>query len=275
MSREDLPIITKSRLTHDLRALGLEPGQVVMLHASVKAAGWVVGGPDVVLDALLEVLTPAGTLAMYIAWEDGTYEMGGWSKEKRQAYLDECPGFDPATARAYRKWSILTEYLRTRAGARRSGNPEWSMAALGARAEWLTKDHHMDHGAGPGSPMERLVEAGGKVLLLGAPLSEVSILHYAEYLARVPDKRVVRYSQPVMRQGKREWVEVEELDSCEGIADWSGPGGHYFEAIVREYLNASRGRQGLVGAAQSYLFDTADLVDFAARWMEREFARLP
>ena len=113
MSREDLPIITKSRLTHDLRALGLEAGQMVMLHASVKAAGWVVGGPDVVLDALLEVLTPAGTLAMYIAWEDGTYEMGGWSKEKRQAYLDECPGFDPATARAYRKWSILTEYLNS------------------------------------------------------------------------------------------------------------------------------------------------------------------
>jgi aminoglycoside 3-N-acetyltransferase len=271
MSREDPPLITRSRIVRDLRSLGLEAGQVVMLHASVKAVGWVVGGPDVVLDALLEVLTPAGTLMMYIAWEDGTYEMRGWPEEKRQAYLDECPGFDASTSRAHRKWSVLTEYLRTRPGARRSGNPEWSMAAVGEKAGWLTKDHPMNHGAGPGSPMARLVEAGGKVLLLGAPLTAVSLLHYAEYVARVPNKRSVRYSEPVMQEGRREWVEIEELDSEDGIADWPGPGGDYFTAIMQEFLSSGRGRQGLVGAGESYLLDAAELVDFAARWMEREF----
>lgn len=244
-----------------------------MMHASVKAVGWVVGGPDIVLEALLDVLTPKGTLMMYVAWEDGTYEMRQWPKEKRQAYLEECPGFDPATSRAYRKWSILTEYIRTRPGARRSGNPEWSMAAIGAKAEWLTKDHPLNHGAGPGSPMERLVQAGGKVLLLGCPPSTLSLLHYAEYLARVPDKRIVRYSTPVLSQGRREWIEVEELDSGDGIVDWPGPDGDYFRAIMEEFLARGRRRQGPVGAAQSYLFDAAELVDFATIWMEREFGR--
>jgi aminoglycoside 3-N-acetyltransferase len=71
-----------------------------------------------------------------------------------------------------------------------------------------------------------------------------------------------------MRDGRREWVPVEELDSDRGIVDWPGD---YFEAIMREFIAAGRTREGLVGAAQSYLFDAAEAVEFAARWMEREF----
>ena len=51
---------------HDVRALGVAPGTVLMLHASVRSIGWVVGGPDVVLDALVEALGPTGTLMMYV-----------------------------------------------------------------------------------------------------------------------------------------------------------------------------------------------------------------
>ena len=64
MDHEEPPIVTKSKLIEDLKALGVGPGQVVMLHASVKATGWVVGGPDVILHALREVLGPDGTLMM-------------------------------------------------------------------------------------------------------------------------------------------------------------------------------------------------------------------
>jgi aminoglycoside 3-N-acetyltransferase len=267
----DRPVITRSRLVTDLRALGVEAGQVVMLHVSVKAIGWVVGGPDVVLDALLEVLTPDGTLMMYVAWEGDAYEMDteDWPEARKQACLAEHPPFDAARSRAYRKWSILTEYLRTRPGAHRSANPECSMAAVGAQAEWLTRDHPLQHGAGPGSPLEKLVQAGGKVLLLGSPTSDVTVLHYAEYLADVPDKRTVRYRAPLLREGQREWVWVEELDGNKGIADW--PGEEYFSPIVQGYLDSGRGRAGKVGAAESYLLEAPEVVDFAARWMEREF----
>jgi len=249
----------------------VEAGQVVMLHASVKAVGWIVGGPDVVLDALLDVLTPAGTLMMYVAWEDSPYPMNEWPPEKQQAYQAECPGFDPTTSRACREWGILTEYIRTRPGARRSENPEWSMVAIGEKAEWLTKDHPMQYGAGPGSPLHKLVDARGKVLLLGSPLNRVTLLHYAEHLARVPDKRIARYRLPVIRDGRREWVQFEELESSKGIVDW--PQGDYFEAIMREFLATGKAREGKVGAAQSYLFDAAEVVEFGAGWMEREFTR--
>ena len=120
-----------------------------------------------------------------------------------------------------------------------------------------------------GSPLERLCEAGGEVLLLGTPLNTVTLLHYAESLADVPGKRTVRYRQPILVDGRKTWVEVEEYDTSNGIKDW--PDGDYSVAIVEGYLAAGHGRAGLVGAARSYLFDARDLTAFAVAWMERAF----
>jgi len=259
------PLVTKSQLSRDLASLGVRPGQTVMLHVSVRAIGWVVGGPDVVLDALLDLLTPQGTLMMYVAWEDRTDHLREWPA----AYRAECPPFDPATSRAHRQWSILTEYLRTRPGACRSGNPSASMAAVGARAQWLTENHPLQYGYGPGSPLARLCEIGGQVLQVGVPLDTVTLLHYSEHMARVRDKRITRYPAPILQNGQPTWVEIEEFDTSKGIVDWEED---YFSAIVRDYLAAGRGRSGTIGAAESHLFDAADLHRFAVAWMESVFA---
>jgi aminoglycoside 3-N-acetyltransferase len=267
--QKDPLLVTRSRLVKDLSSLGVRPGGIIMLHASVKTVGWVVGGPDVILDALREALGPEGTLMMYVGWEDNPYGLEAWPEGRRRAYLEECPPFDPATSRANRTWSILTEYLRTTPGARRSANPEKSMAAVGPKAVWLTEGHPLDYGFGPGSPLEKLCRAGGEVLLLGTPFASVTLIHYAECLADVPGKRVVRYRMPVLVEGQRRWADVEEFDTSDGIRDWGG--GDYFEAIVEAYLAAGDGRTGLVGAARSYLFDARDLTAFGVAWMEREF----
>jgi aminoglycoside 3-N-acetyltransferase len=97
------PPITKSRLAADLKRLGVASGDTLMLHASVKAVGWVVGGPDVVIQALLEVLGNEGTLMMYVGWEDSPWEapyaFAEWPEEWQRAYLEEFPPFNPATSR--------------------------------------------------------------------------------------------------------------------------------------------------------------------------------
>lgn len=256
---------------HDLRQLGLAPGQTVMLHVSVRAIGWVVGGPDVVIRALLDVLTPQGTLMMYVGWEEAPYELAEWPEDRRRAYLAECPPFDPATSRARRGYSILTEYLRTWPGARRSDHPEASVAAVGSRAGWITADHPLQYAYGPGTPLAKLCEVGGQVLLLGSPLSAITLLHHAEHLAQVPNKRIEHFRMPIRRDGRRVWVEIEEFDTGSGIVDWEG--GDYFEAIARDCLASGRGRTGQVGAASSVLFDAADLVGFAVPWMEDNLGR--
>jgi aminoglycoside 3-N-acetyltransferase len=269
MRKIELPPITRSRLVTDLRKLGITEGDTIMLHASVKAIGWIVGGPDIVIHALLEVLGTYGTLMMYIGWEDSPYDLARWPKEMQQAYLAECPPFDSARSRAYRKWSILTEYLRTWPGAFRSGNPEASCAAVGAKAKWITDNHPLQYGYGLGSPFAKLCEAKGKVLLLGAPFDTITLLHYAEHIANVTNKGIVHYKMPILQDGQRIWVEIEEFDTCGDILRNAK---EYFQTIPREYLSSGKGQSGRVGEAQSYLFDAADFVRFAVQWLEKEYS---
>lgn len=273
MAKSELPPITKSRLTADLKKLGVKHSDTIMMHASVKAIGWIVGGPDVVINAMLDILSKEGTLMMYVAWEeDSPYNLANLPKEWQEAYLKECPPFHPATSRANRGWSILTEYLRTWPGAYRSGNPEASCVAVGARAKWLTENHPLRYGYGPGSPLAKLCEANGKVLLLGAPFDTITLLHYAENLAKVPDKRIVRYKMPVLREGKRVWVEIEEFDTCGNVLPDAE---EYFRIIPCEFLSFGKGISGKVGNAQSYLFDANELVNFAVQWLERKYGKPP
>lgn len=270
MPTSEQRLITKSKLINDLKALGLRPGDVVMLHVSVKAIGWIVGGPDVVLQALFEALTPVGTLMMYVGWEDDPHHFPTCPPEWQQAYWEECPPFDPARSRAKRSMSILTEYLRTWPGAYRSQHPEASVAAVGTQAAWLTENHPLRYGYGDDTPLDKLCQVGGKVLLLGAPLSAITLLHHAEHRANVPHKRITRYPMPILRDGQRVWIEIEEFDTDRGIVDWGGEI-EMFEQIARDFLASGQGRVGKVGAAQSYLFDAPALVKFGVQWLERIF----
>jgi aminoglycoside 3-N-acetyltransferase len=243
-----------------------------MLHASVRAVGWVVGGPNQLLGAVLDALAPDGTLLMYVGSEDSTYEMPSWPAAVQEKYRSEMPTFDPRTTPAYRKWSILCEYLRTWPGSLRSDHPDSSFAAVGPRALELLADQPLDYCLGRGSPLERLCEAGGSVLVLGSPLDNLTLLHYSEATSELPQKRVVRFQAPVLRGGRRVWVDIEGFDLGQGIVDW--PGDDYFGIIARAYLESGWGRSGRVGGAQSYVFDARDLHRFGTDWMERELARL-
>lgn len=256
---------TPAHLRADLQALGLEPGRTIMLHTSVKAVGPVMGGPNTILQAVLDVLTPAGTVMMYAGWEDIPDTVHELSPEAQAVYLDQHPGFDPALARAVRENSVLAEFLRTWPGTRRSANPEASMVANGARAEWLTADHALSYGYGAGSPLEKLTQVGGQVLMLGAPLDTLTVLHHAEYRARLRHKRVIRYTCPVLQDGRKVWVEIEDFDTGDPHDEYT------FEGIARDYLAQRGARQGRVGDATCYLFDAADLVDFAVTWLEARF----
>jgi aminoglycoside 3-N-acetyltransferase len=144
------------------------------------------------------------------------------------------------------------------------------MAAVGAQAHYLTENHPIQYGYGPGSPLEKLYQLDGKVLQVGVSPETVTLLHYTEHMAEVPNKRIMRYPAPILVNGQREWVEIEEFDTASGIVDWDVD---YFGVIVEEYLAAGKGRTGKVGAAQAKLLDAADLHVYAKSWMERHFGQ--
>jgi aminoglycoside 3-N-acetyltransferase len=270
---------TREQLARELVALGVgtadveagAPGDVLMVHASLRTLGPVLGGVNAVILSLLDALGPGGTLAAYVDWEDSAqpYFVGSRAGSLSEETLARLPPFDPRTARASRDHGVLAEAVRTWPGALRSANPGAGVAAVGARAEWLTADHPLDYGYGPGSPLAKLVEARGRILLLGAPLDTVTLLHHAEHLARLPGKRVIRYREPMLVEGRTRWIDVEEFDT--GLPVVEAAPEDFFGELVGDHLAAGRGASGPVGGATCHLLDAAELTDFAVAWMEERW----
>lgn len=225
------------------------------------------GGPDTLIGALRDAVGPSGTIMAYTDWDAGYEDLLDAQGRVPDAWRAHVPPFDPATSRAVRDNGVLPEFLRTTPGALRSGGHGASVAAIGARAEWLTADHPIDYGYGPGSPLAKLVEAGGKVALIGAPLGRMTLLHYAEHLANVPGKRIKRVEVPFARDGAVEWRMIEEFDTADPVL--AGFADDYFATIVGDFLATGQGKRGLVGDAPSVAVEAAAITAFAVDWIER------
>ena len=141
-------------------------------------------------------------------------------------------------------------------------------------------DHPLDSAYGPGSPIERFIARRGKVLMLGAPLDAVTVLHYSEAIADIPGKRRIRYEMPLLdASGEKVWVAAEDWDS-NGITDRFAcaaecGGLDAVETIARAYVMTDRHAEGQVGRAHCHLFDAEDIVRFGVRFLERHFGHRP
>ena len=254
-------------LVADLRALGVRPGAIVMVHTRMSALGWVVGGSETVVRALLDAVGPEGTVCAYAGWEDHVFRDEDWPAEHRDAYRAEPPLFDVATSEAVREHGRIPERLRTWPGAARSDHPEASVVAVGARAGWLTADHPTDHAYGEKTPFARVVEADGQVLMLGAPLDTITLLHHAEAIARTPGKRYVTYQIE-----DRIYHDIDTSDPGAFPYETLELGGEdAFAVIGRAALAAGVGARGQVGDAGCHLFGAGELTAFAVSWMEERF----
>lgn len=260
---------TREELTADLRALGLAAGDLVMVHAALRRVGPVLGMGDAVIAALRDAVGAEGTIAAYADWEADYEDLLDEHGRVPMWWRPHVPPFERDWSRAVRDNGLFPELLRTSRGAVASGNPGARVVAAGARAAWLTAEHAPDYGYGPGSPFARLAEAGGKVLMLGAPLDTMTLIHHAEHLAHIA-KRVIRKEVPFAMERGIEWRTIEEFDTAdppEGFAD------DYFGTVVEDFLATGSGARGKVGEADCVLVDAAPMLAFAVEWIERNAPR--
>ena len=254
---------SRSSLASDLRALGLRAGDVVMVHASLRAVGEVAGGPDQVHLAIADVVGDGGTLFMYASCPRYVDEIGrgNLSPEQEAELLGKLPPFDAETARSARDNGALVEMLRTWPGTRVNPHPA-RFAVRGAHADRLLAPQPWDFAFGRGSLLERFLELDGRILLLGSDHDNVTFLHYTEHVADFPDKRVVRFRVPVLERGERVWKEMSEVDTSTGAhANWPWD---IFSRIVDTHLAATANRGGRVGDALSCLLSARALHAFAS-----------
>jgi aminoglycoside 3-N-acetyltransferase len=264
-----MTMYSRRRLAADLRSLGIAPGDVVMLHASVRAVGEIAGGPDEIHLAVKDVLTPDGTLLMYAGCPRYVDEVGrgNLSPAQEAEVLEKLPPFDAETARSDRSNGTLVEFFRTYPGSRVNHHVA-RFVAWGKQVEYLFSRQPWNYAFGRESALERFVELNGKILLLGSDHDTVTFLHHAEHIVDIPGKRVARFRVPVAENGVRAWRDMEEFDtSGDGVhPNWPD---NFFAKITDSYLTVSSNHGGKVGDAQSYLLSARGLLDFALPVMTR------
>ncbi len=261
IARTEEPL-TATALAERLRACGLAEGQTVLVHMAMSKLGFVVGGAEAVILGLLAAVGPSGTIMM-VTNSSNNVDPSEWQypavpETWWQIIRDHTPAYNPLTTPS-RGMGVVPELLRTWPGARRSAHPAFSMAAVGPQAEYLTAGHALEEDTGDRSPVGKLYELDGHVLLLGVDHWDNTSLHLAEFRANYGGKRTMRTGSAMLVEGCRQWVEYEVLLTD---PDDFGEMGAAFDAahnIVVYQINAAPVR----------FFRQRPLVDFAAAWMEQ------
>ncbi|MCK5249532.1 MAG: AAC(3) family N-acetyltransferase [Spirochaetaceae bacterium] len=267
--------LTSDTLIADLRALGPREGDVLLVHSSLSAVGWISGGAETLIRALLAAVGESGTLAMP-AHSGALSDPGLWENPPVPASWQEpirnsMPPYDPALT-ATRGIGIVPELFRQFPGVLRSSHPRDSFCALGPQAEQITANQMLENGLGEAGPLARLYDLNARVLLVGCGHDSNSSLHLAEYRAEWPGKKKIRQGCPMIEEGRRIWKWFEEVDL--DIDDFPACGKAFEENTGG---SGSTYRPdfaiGKIGLAESRLMSHRALVDFASGWFETNRGR--
>lgn len=169
--KQTQPHVTAGQITADLKKMGIQPGDILFIHSSLKSLGYVDGGPKAVIQGLLDAVGPEGTLLLPTYYMPGGSILGTCQLE---GYV-----FDPRIHGT--NMGALPEAFLQFSGVHRSIHPTHSVSAIGKQAKFLTEAHHLAPSVfGKGSPWQRFQELNGKVLGIGISMGPVTFYHLLE-----------------------------------------------------------------------------------------------
>jgi len=165
-------MVSKNDIKKGLREIGIKKGDKLLVHSSLSSFGYVEGGANTVIDALIEAVGFEGTVL--VPTLTGSAELSPQNPPVFDVLATPC-------------WTgKIPESFRSRKNARRSYHPTHSVAGIGADVETLIKNHYEDiTPCGIKSPYYKLGELGGYILLIGVGLDVSTAFHTVEELAEV------------------------------------------------------------------------------------------
>jgi len=253
---------TIESLRDDLRRLGVAEGDVLIVHTSMSAIGWVCGGAQAVIEALLAAVGPGGTIVMPAhtaensdpaLWRRPPVPKAWW-----QTIRETMPAFEPAKTPT-RGMGVIAELFRTWPGTLRSGHPHGSFCVNGPLAGQICARHALTPMWGEESPLGALYGLGAKTLLIGVGYSRCTCLHLAEVragIARMP------WGLAMLEDGGRVWKTYEDCDY----------GSTPYGRIGQRFEDKGGASTGLVGSAKSHLCPVRALVDYATERMREKIS---
>ncbi|MBS4219689.1 AAC(3) family N-acetyltransferase [Bacillus sp. FJAT-49711] len=185
-------MLTKNQLVGDFKRIGVKEGMVLVVHTSLRNIGYIEGGPDAVIESLLDILGDEGTLVM-----------------PSMTSGDEV--FDPKTTPTD-DMGIVAETFWRMPGVLRSVHPNSAFAAYGKHAPEIVAEQLIDQPEGIKSPIGKAYQLDGRILLFGVSHDSNTTIHLAESLNDVPYRT---YSTMLMsRDGKVEKIEIPIINHC-------------------------------------------------------------
>ena len=158
-------LISKEQLKRDFKKIGLKEGDIVLVHSSLGNIGFVDGGANTVIDALIETVGDTGTVVVptmsFLPWD----------------FLDgNVPRFDSKNTPCYT--GKIPETFRFREDAIRSLHPTHSLSAIGHKVKYLTENHEKSITPfGKGTPFDKLIECDAYILLIGVDQTINTCVH--------------------------------------------------------------------------------------------------
>lgn len=254
-------VIVKKDFINVFQKVGLRKGDVVMVHASLSSLGYVCGGAQTVIEALMETVGNEGTIVMPAqSWKNLDPETGvHWDADEKdwQIIRDNWPAYIKELTPT-NTMGAVAEMFRQWPGTLRSDHPARSVCAWGKHADFITSGHDLSNIFGDGSPIGKLYELDGKVLLLGVGYDKNTSLHLADARAEYPSKHNCIEHSAVFENGRRVWKEYETL-----YVD-----GEDFEEIGKSFEKDGNSAESVLGNATIKLMSQRQIVDFAVKWIQ-------
>lgn len=256
-------LLTTTNLITEFQRAGLSAGQTVIVHTSMKAFGCtIVGAEQAIIDALMTVLTPEGTLVMPTHSSDNsdpaTWYLSTVPREQWDTIRAEMPPYRPESTPTNRMGRI-NECFRSYPGVLRSSHPAYSFAAWGKHAEFVIADQSLNNSVAEQSPTGRIYDLDGRVCLMGVGHKNNTSLHLADYRSQWQGKIREDNASAMLVEGQRQWVHY--YDDAVEAADFTQLG-DAFDAQSTSLKTTT------IGSATVRVMRQREVVDFSVRWME-------
>lgn len=257
-----LNAITRNDLRNAFRSLGVQDGMSVMLHSSLSGIGYLVNGPFDVIDAVFDCIGPEGTLIVP-AHTGQLTDPSDWSNP--EILNDNIPkvreNMRPFDRRLTlpRNRGIVSQVFLMYPNVERSDHPLNSVAARGAHAKTIVSTHPLHESEGETSPIGKLYDIGGMILLLGVGLESCTGLHLAEFIS----------DTPYLRENKVK-VLVDDLDGrrFEKLKRYPATS-QYFNKLRSDLVNSGNLTEIRIGNSKGALFNFRTAIDIAVRKLEK------